>query len=1059
MSSCLPASNNNNVSDVNANKKPPSSSSESRLSRLITCLFFRKKTDVVDMGKESSASLKKQRMSVDRSERSKRVLKMESMRTAPMKRDENDVTEQSPQGASQMFLPSENPKASFLSYLNPSVRRACSEVIRTSRPNVREAFTENGRLPVTRNTNYRGQSSDGKKSGKPPKLPERHSSSVSPAKRGVIVVPGVMASDDDVGYDSDEEIRDFQDEMRRMNLSHPDLRETSKNADVRQKRRRREGSISLSEDDSASDAEVQAEPNRPQNPSPGQLNDVTHDVTTNASSSVVQQKTRSMEDVIDDLFMQTRSNIDSIYRDGLENMGLETYRSETMTPETCMRRLEDELLKECTTDQAEAHLGSERKKPSLPTRPPPPTPANIHRPHMDKLLDEVSIWAQDRQKWILENGGKIDTLEPSTRESTMDCLTPNGNAIEMVKQINEDEEKHSEKTNNGRLSSWLNDQSVVNKKDDTESLQVAGILTGPRLFRSTTRNPQARHVSFGGNETEKASFTGPPKSESTRVVVPRKRTYKGVQVIDYGNDDTEVVTDPVINDHNQTEQRTSIEIKDINEQRKNIEIIEMKNVTDGNVIYPEPWTSDMYKRSPNIESDRSTIHDNLSELDEKATSFRPRSPDSWLSSNGSCSNLLNKPEHLLNDVNDCFEVPNRTQNTDDVHDGKSKTPEPVESASKNLVKATNINKSHQIERKAPKVHSFKELERQISLTKQPILPVLPMLRNTQIEPLSVLPTVKPTHSFESFPALPGMKTPSFKTSRNMKEQELLVSHSTMRPFSEIPLRPDFGQGRNSRLLANRNDGPNGQDSSHPMDQFIIRPVSETFNSSRRVDKIGMGPIMATKEKQTYAQNIVNAIEKQRMKPKDNAFTLQIPVANESNEVIIEETNSKPEKKRHKVFTQGLIGGGYNYDKHSRKNKPIESSQKSKSFSEMHGASEPVSLNHNASLNVTSSTPTASINDLSLSIRGESFENHPMEGQNQLQFHTKGGVVNDANQKANGSLNRSQSLQTHNISGNIRQDDVLRNGNTNATADKFRKLRTRRDVEMDWLLKDAAETEV
>ena len=141
--------------------------------------------------------------------------------------------------------------ASFLSYLNPSVRRACSEVIRTNSDKTknnltREAFTESRRKIHTRNTNYRGQQAsenghlkNGSKNqnSKPPKPPDRNSS-VKKENRKPIVVPGIMSqSDDDIGYDSDNEISDLQDEMRRMNISQPDLRSRTSYDKVR----RREG--------------------------------------------------------------------------------------------------------------------------------------------------------------------------------------------------------------------------------------------------------------------------------------------------------------------------------------------------------------------------------------------------------------------------------------------------------------------------------------------------------------------------------------------------------------------------------------------------------------------------------------------------------------------------------------------------------------------------------------------------------------------------------------------------------------------------------------------------
>lgn len=75
----------------------------------MTCLFWRKKTDVVDMTKETADVVKKQKITVDRSDRSRRVLKMESMRTAPKTREEDDAMSKNTQGQTQMFLPSENP--------------------------------------------------------------------------------------------------------------------------------------------------------------------------------------------------------------------------------------------------------------------------------------------------------------------------------------------------------------------------------------------------------------------------------------------------------------------------------------------------------------------------------------------------------------------------------------------------------------------------------------------------------------------------------------------------------------------------------------------------------------------------------------------------------------------------------------------------------------------------------------------------------------------------------------------------------------------------------------
>ena len=136
-----------------------------------------------------------------------------------------------------------------MSYINPSVRRACSDVIKTStetlKPKSKEAFVQEARPVRTRNTNYRSQRATDREPvgkgilGKPPKLPAKTQSQTQPAKKP-IVVPGIMGgSDDDIGYNSDNDIDDLHEEMRRMNLSHPDLRNV--NASNTKIRRRREG--------------------------------------------------------------------------------------------------------------------------------------------------------------------------------------------------------------------------------------------------------------------------------------------------------------------------------------------------------------------------------------------------------------------------------------------------------------------------------------------------------------------------------------------------------------------------------------------------------------------------------------------------------------------------------------------------------------------------------------------------------------------------------------------------------------------------------------------------
>lgn len=130
-----------------------------------------------------------------------------------------------------------------MSYLDPSARRACADVMRSTssvshtRP-VREAFAD-GKQIHTRNTNYRGQQvSENGRPGKikrhqsvgnssrentdsPPELPPRGNRRVSTPHRPPVVVPGIMSSsDDDMGYNTDGEIGDLHDEIRRMNMNN-----------------------------------------------------------------------------------------------------------------------------------------------------------------------------------------------------------------------------------------------------------------------------------------------------------------------------------------------------------------------------------------------------------------------------------------------------------------------------------------------------------------------------------------------------------------------------------------------------------------------------------------------------------------------------------------------------------------------------------------------------------------------------------------------------------------------------------------------------------------------
>ena len=761
-----------------------------------------------------------------------------------------------------------------------------------------------------------------------------------------------------------------------------------------------------------------------------------------------------MEHVIDDLFLQTQNNIDTIYRNGLENMDIETYRSDTVTPDTCMRRLEEDLMLENSNvekpdvnatgtendkpesendeKQSENQFDRERKKPALPTRPPPPTPACFKQnPDMDSLLNEVSIWAQDRQKWLLDKDDKNIAFASTSREDTLASVTTEGMAINQVKRSNQ------AVTAKQRVSNWVNDQSDQGEADKG-AVKASGILTGPTLFRTTPRYPktprpvESRGETFGGVDNKKA-LSIPTKSESTRSTGPRKRSYKGVTIIDYGNDDTEVVTDAVC---------------EANADKKE----------DPHLGYSDPWTSDMYKQD--LKEQQQNLNcdiDSLSDFDGSKKANGKRSPDSWLSSNESESRLKINERNQINDGDDCYELPDTRRSP---FTTSNVTPTLESPRRDNVVRATNVGKSLQIERKAPKVHSFKQLERHFSSPQQTPVYVKPIMKNTQLKPLSSQRSVQHPSNLDSFPALPGMKktSHSFQNTLNIGDRELSLSKfqgMSPRPFSEIPLRPNFVTDRNSNILASRVNLPQGPDESHPVIQAMLRPVSEMVPSSgKRHDKIGVGPIMATKEKQAYAQSIAHNMERQRLQPNNEAFRLQDEINGEpqgtrKGDKINGGTEKVSATTRHKVFTQGLLDGGYNYNKHSR-NRKHETTGDNSSFSEINTSDSPRLTNHTGS----KSPLTASVNDLLVSINDP--QGHNENGMSLSQSSESQTSGKDTNQK----LQRHQSMHVHSLSANIQHFGANGdNSQTNKTADKFRKLRTRRDQEMEWLMKDAAETEV
>lgn len=785
------------------------------------------------------------------------------------------------------------------------------------------------------------------------------------------------------------------------------------------------GSISLSEDEGDTDNNDVIDDDRPRNPLPGNRSRDTreHLVIPNEERVHDKQKSKSMEEVIDDLFKQTQCNIDSIYRNGLESMDIETYRSDTVTPDTCMKRLEEDLMRSPAD-----RLRSPTDKKSTPTKTNNNTTKvvkngpveQMNNPEMANLLNEVSIWAHDRQQWLLEDS-RLKPSEGNTRESTVASLSFEGKAIAEVSRSNGD---------NGKCSNWISDQRKLS--DGSEVSKINGLLTGPKLFRSTSKSP--RNVSFGSADkdmpnSKQSSDNHSVSKHSTRAETGRIGANKDIQILDM-NTDSDV---------------TSVFKSD-----------------DKSSVFPEPWTADMYTATSKCENDRSTLNDNLSELDEKV-GFRARSPGSWLSSNGSCSNLM--VNHVNpNSARDCFEVPRGKNETPEYF---TATPDIITDSTNNVIRAGG--KSHQILRQAPKVHTpFLGAEKfVVPVPTTPAIPNRPLHKNTQLKPISSLRTSNTKAELNHFPSLPGMRgaSHSFMSARNMNEYENSLGGQVIRPFSEIPLTTT---GSSSGV-------PQGPDASHPYIQAMMRPLSET-TTNKRGGKIGMGPIMATQDRQTYARDIINAIEKQRLQPQQDAFHINIPTPVPEGTPDGEMDNSKPKpeptKKRHKVFNNNLIRGGYNYDKHSRKN--------SQSFSERHNSGEPPQLTHSVSFQggPSGTNPaTTSVSDLSFSMRDSSAgygnpisgdRHNPIPKQVYDQRLMNGNYMDfsqtqqtkPGNDCAN--VSRNNSLQTHSLGSSVQNygtDGAQTSAANHQTAEKFRKMRSRRDQEMEWLMKDAAETEV
>lgn len=562
-----------------------------------------------------------------------------------------------------------------------------------------------------------------------------------------------------------------------------------------------------------------------------------------------------------------------------------------------------------------------------------------------------------------------------------------------------------------------------------------GILTGPKLFRSTRTSITSRKVIFSD------------KGEA----------------------------DELDNETDCAATKKNMENSPINIAKSN-NLLSEKGYESKDLISAEsvlaPWSEDMYNcKDDDDDKDRSTLNDSLPELDKKDP-FRSRSPDSWLSSVCDYSTMLEKKdEPEREDHTDSFD----NDNTSSPWGGQPKKHIQVQRA------ATEPARSHQIIRQKPVIHApFRNLEKHtfnFDAQYNPISPVMPLMRNTQLRPLPAQRPPRAAHSFvdkpatKTLPSLTSLKSDNifFKGSRNMNEFDAFnFGSQTQRPFSEIPVRPE---------IKAVDDYPAGAVGSP-------RPNSETI-PTKRAEKIGMGQVMMTDsnvDRQRYARDIVKSLQKPKPETQ-NAFE-EKPDEND--------LNNKPVKhKRHTVFNNNLLTGGYKYDKHSRSRSGAKADfinlEKVPSNDLIASPRQRYSngVDFKESDTEGSRTPksvdlkSASVSELSLTLREgreDRLRQNGIDPRDQKIYHSLHSNDRFAEalksqhmvglRLAGGDLTRTnlttgiggRSVGVANgingVTAEIPQPDSLKQ-----TADRLKKLRTRRDIEMEWLMKDAAETEV
>ena len=913
---------------------------------------------------------------------------------------------------------------------------------------------------------------------------------------------------------------------------------------------------------------------RPQNPEP----EIEADVRKYKGV-----KNRSVEEAIDGLYMQTQRNLDDIYHNGLGS--IDGYRPESSIDEPDMTKFERDLFStdhpkdsgvetesgdnengETNVSFVKAHkktgtklhnanvVSSHAVKESanqsvnMNKKSDVNMNENAENNHIDSLLNEVSVWAKDRENWLLGRT-ELDNKYTESKESiklshkvdfhndvrNVTDMSTGSDEIERVRASNEQRSNNwvDCKGNNPKCSQRTIDIITSPKlfsprNSENNTTEMFNVITSPKVFspRASEKNTDAR-TDLVDNKDDNEKVFSPrnglripsqmkdsdkfvvPKEEQ-RVSKPSKRTHKGVAVFDYSVDTDNAKVHAKVHDRNdfrntETNKTVSLLADKSNEHNK--------TMING-IFIPTP-TFDT-----ETEDDRSTIRDDLSdELDTKVP-YRSRSPDSWLSSCGSPMNFIRRIESDDNDFDDSLvSVSSLTTDSTKVH---------------RVAVANAPETANQIVRQNPKIHApFRGLDREG--TPMPndseYLPLpKPMPRNTQLQPIGLGSSFKqdpvitnPVQRLDSMSGinpltgLPNIMNNSvLKGTRNLNDFEINMNLNS-RPFSEIPLSNTEAPHNNNTRLAGNSFKYQGGYNQVPTEATDIRPASETL-TAKRTDKVGMGQIMATdstRERNRYAKEIVTNMERQRQQPKkaysQNEVTTkqkgfsQAEQENHQNVIPSTETNVSKTKPNEVAFISQLLQGGYSYDKHSSRRlnsasgngarnnsvkdpKEVKDTQGNINTESAQNRKSGVKTSVSASFKEASTTVKAPEDKKKLAKSEGAFSSTRLNGgynydysnipkgkgidtdvdlhssrklatsnTSAYEFHVPSNKTSELINKPKGGAGISNSAQP-NTNLNNKTTEQVAHGSV-STADKFRKMRNKRNQEMMWLMKDAAETEV